>query len=422
MIINKNKIFSTTLIFLGLLFAGSALASDLTLELESDPLFENANFLPGNSVERWAKVTNNSAEERGISAEAINWVGFPYIEDVPATDLSRALNIVIKEGSTELYSGTLFDFYKRGETFLSNVPAGDFAEYDFKISFPEGSGNDWQGKNTGFDILIGFLGEGTPQEIINNGGGGGLRGLTIAEPIGEKEITETSITLTWMTNYDSTSEVVYGNESEAHTFDFLASQYGYAHTTGESDLSKVTVHSVTITGLTPNTTYYYRCISHGSFAMSTEYSFTTLGTSGIEEEIEKIVTEKEREGIFLTDEELENLKQEIINSIQTRTSGEGSELNDEEKEELIARMEEIASKEAKDGSDLNSSKFAASLLGLMDSGMLSLSLIFLLLLFILLFLLLETKKEEKNRSKRLALLTILIFLIIFYIIIFAIYL
>ena len=37
---------------------------------------------------------------------------------------------------------------------------------------------------------------------------------------------------------------------------------------------------MTITGLTPGTTYYYRCISHGSLAISDEYRFTTKGVAG----------------------------------------------------------------------------------------------------------------------------------------------
>jgi len=60
--------------------------------------------------------------------------------------------------------------------------------------------------------------------------------------------------------------------------------------------------------LAPGTIYYYRTVSHGSLAISTEHSFTTLGT-GIEEKIEEEKSTEEGavlgEKIFSTKEPTE---------------------------------------------------------------------------------------------------------------------
>lgn len=92
------------------------------------------------------------------------------------------------------------------------------------------------------------------------------------------EVGLTVVTITWITNHDSTSRVVYGTipVSNATVATFSdGSNYGYTNSTVE-DPTKVTTHSVGLTGLVAGTTYYYRTISHGSpEATSDENSFTT---------------------------------------------------------------------------------------------------------------------------------------------------
>ena len=73
----------------------------------------------------------------------------------------------------------------------------------------------------------------------------------------------TSATITWATDKPSTSRVVY--DTFPHTIPGIAPNYGYVNSTNESETSpKVTSHSVTITGLSAGTTYYYRVVSKGS--------------------------------------------------------------------------------------------------------------------------------------------------------------
>lgn len=165
--INKKiiSIFSFILAA-GLFFAGSALAgTGLSVEFQSQPLFSDANFMPGNTVTRWVKVTNNTAETKPVATQAINYSG---------DDLSRSLNIVIREkGGIDLYSKSLLDFYNGGEIYLSNIGPGISKEYEFEISFLKDAGNNWQGKSTSFDIGVGFQGQIQQQTYGSNGGGSG---------------------------------------------------------------------------------------------------------------------------------------------------------------------------------------------------------------------------------------------------------
>jgi hypothetical protein len=169
---NKLKIF---IFFLFLIIPSFALAA-VNIQFQSEPLFSDANFLPGNTVTRWVKVTNNTDQTQRIATEAINSSG---------NDLSVSLNLTIKEdGSFVLYSDTLFNFYNIGEKHLSDIPSGGSKEYDFEISFPVGSGNEWQGKTTSFDINVGFLQDQIQQQTYGSpgeGGGGGGGGLIIDE-------------------------------------------------------------------------------------------------------------------------------------------------------------------------------------------------------------------------------------------------
>jgi LPXTG-motif cell wall-anchored protein len=107
---------------------------------------------------------------------------------------------------------------------------------------------------------------------------GGIFAINLPPVITEEAVValgETSATITWTTDHPATSRVVY--DTVSHSIMDVAPNYGYANSTVEADNSpKVTSHSVTLTGLTSGTTYYYRSISHGSpETIGSEISFTT---------------------------------------------------------------------------------------------------------------------------------------------------
>ncbi len=275
-----------TVIVANMVFVPPAYAApgDLVVEFEASPLFSEANFLPGDAITRFANVKNNSGTTKKIAVEAIN-------ESDP-DGLGDKLRIKITEGATEHYNDTLAQFFADGELFLSSLAGGGTqTQYDFTISFISSAPDSYQEKSLGFDILIGFQGEGGGINAASDGSGGGggggglIQGLVIKDE-GAVSVEETSATIEWLTSFFATSQVVYSAENEPHLLDLTDTsgtppRYGYAHTTPEIDTSpRVTFHSVAISGLTPGTTYFYRVISHASPAtISREFSFTTKGAS-----------------------------------------------------------------------------------------------------------------------------------------------
>ncbi len=154
-----NRLFKANLIILFSVIAMAvpvsfafAQPANLVVDFENEPLFSEANFLPGDTVIRWVKVTNNTPETKKIIVEAIN------INDNDG--LGDVFNLKIKEGTTLLYDDTLSDFFDAGEVVLSDL-AGNSSQtqYDFEIYFNLSSGDDYQEKQVGFDFLIGFQGE-----------------------------------------------------------------------------------------------------------------------------------------------------------------------------------------------------------------------------------------------------------------------
>ena len=132
-----------------------------------------------------------------------------------------------------------------------------------------------------------------PQVAISGGGGGGGGGggapaepTLIISDLTSPSVTTDSLTLTWTTNFVSSSYVIYSAEGETHSLDMLDNTgipptYGYAHATPELDTDpKVTNHLVMLTGLNPLTTYYFRVVSRGSLAVGGEYKITTPAVAG----------------------------------------------------------------------------------------------------------------------------------------------
>jgi hypothetical protein len=82
-------------------------------------------------------------------------------------------------------------------------------------------------------------------------------------------LTQNSATVTWTTNEAADSQVKYGTSA------------AYGSTT-TLDATKVTTHSVSISGLSAGTTYHYQVVSkdaNGNTATSADATFTTTGTS-----------------------------------------------------------------------------------------------------------------------------------------------
>jgi cysteine-rich repeat protein len=109
--------------------------------------------------------------------------------------------------------------------------------------------------------------------ISGGGGGGGIIQLMIFNERLES-IFGTGAIVSWSTNIPATSRVVY--DTVPHALGGTPPNYGYAYSTIELPMP-VTFHVMAITGLTPNTIYYWRPISHGSGeALGQELVFATV--------------------------------------------------------------------------------------------------------------------------------------------------
>lgn len=100
----------------------------------------------------------------------------------------------------------------------------------------------------------------TPTVVSTGGGGGGgpIAGLFITNETVER-VSSDSVLVKWNTNMFATRRVVYGENSVSS----LGAEplYGYATTTKEISDPLLTFHSVLITGIGQNKTFYFRPIS-----------------------------------------------------------------------------------------------------------------------------------------------------------------
>jgi len=412
----------------------------LEVEFERSPLFQVENFLPGETVQRWIKVTNHTSQSQRVAIEAINYPGFPDSDNIPEDDLSRALLVVIREKEgNDLYGGstgekTLFDFYQAGEIYLSDINSEATKTYEFEVIFPVEEKDEWQGKSTSFDILIGFQGTeggissggGVSEGNSRSGGGGGVPpGLTITQE-SVIEVTENTATITWLTSYQSTSQVIYDTQSKRFDLNAGAPNYGYAYSKigDDTNKEKVVSHQVTLTGLSPGTTYYFRCVSAASPpTISREYSFTTLQAESsvdlgqIEEEVKKenVFEQAERESRT----EQANIEQVNFQApvglstrkglaVSKKEAGSGLGLSKEkigESKETVSELSEKEGKEVfveenKEQTKKSKGLFQGLLAGIgsLISGLRGWLIIFILIILCLLILLFFTRKSRRLRQ------------------------
>jgi len=132
----------------------------------------------------------------------------------------------------------------------AGVGTGQSCTSGCKLQTTDDNGDDGNGGGGG----------GGPTTSGGGGGGGGLPLLTIHTISTNCEGTDTgNVVVTWHTNLDATTRVVYGPTS-VPTIGF-APNYGYPSSTAEDTSVMKRIHSVTISGLTAGATYYFRPIS-----------------------------------------------------------------------------------------------------------------------------------------------------------------
>src|SRR3972149_6165086 len=127
---------------------------------EGDPIFILNNMLPSDTESRSADVTNNGSESLDVKVKAV--------VQSETGNISTVLSIIISEGATDLYGGSsptgpkhLSDFFAESGPNgipLSSINGGNNNTYIFKVTFDAEAGNEFQGKEVVFDLIIGIGG------------------------------------------------------------------------------------------------------------------------------------------------------------------------------------------------------------------------------------------------------------------------
>lgn len=119
---------------------------------EGNPIFVVNNLAPGQTEVRNVIVTNNALTLRPVGVR-----GMKTSETGP---LATVLDFTISEGGTDLYGGTLEQFFTDSSGInglpLFNLNPGTTKTINFKVVFNESAGNDFQAVNVIFDLKIGI--------------------------------------------------------------------------------------------------------------------------------------------------------------------------------------------------------------------------------------------------------------------------
>ncbi len=276
-----KKIFILT--GFALLLPGFSLASNI--EITPVPVFDAENLIPGDEEESTVTIKNNSDNDY----ESIT-LGGKRDYSIQTYDLAEVIEL--RAGDETI---NLADFLD-GETItLSNegIKKNEEKSYQFAIEFQEGSGNEYQDKEIVFDFVFTFRGTKDEEEgeevveVITTAGTGSVAFRIFNESI--EEIGEDTATITWSTNRTAFGRVIYDTSPGQFDFEEGEPSYGYTFFTPRTE-ERVSDHSVTITGLMPGTTYYYRSVAYSSLAITVEREFIT-SEEGIEETIEEEIVE-----------------------------------------------------------------------------------------------------------------------------------
>lgn len=185
-----KKIFLTVLFFLFVLvmptYAVTETDGDLQVTYDETLFPSTIIWYPGLTVQKSFTVKNIGGVKHTASVKATN--------TSQIGDIASLYFFKITEGATTRYGGandkTMKNFWDNSEVNLSDINSNNSTNYDISVTMPATSGNDFQGKNAKFDLVIGFVG--TPSQVTVSDGGGAVTGA-VATPEATLTITQTPI-------------------------------------------------------------------------------------------------------------------------------------------------------------------------------------------------------------------------------------
>ena len=158
----------------GLIAAPTLVSAQLAVEFEAgappDQLFGETNFLPGDTVVRWAKLTNETAESLPV--------GMAVIDFSDSDNLASQIDFVVSQNAGQLFSGTLAQFAALDEFSLDNALApNSSSQFDFLATFNPDAGNEYQLAEVTFNLVFGIIGD-APVDQGGPAGGLGIQSVS----------------------------------------------------------------------------------------------------------------------------------------------------------------------------------------------------------------------------------------------------
>jgi len=122
-----------------------------------DTLFSNSLdgfWYPGRSITKTLSLKNSSPETREMAIKGTRTSTVNILENV--------MHISIVGGTTVIWSGPVADFYGQDKIEMGTFDSGSSLDYNFTVSMDSTAGDDYQNKETVFDLTLGFWGEPIP--------------------------------------------------------------------------------------------------------------------------------------------------------------------------------------------------------------------------------------------------------------------
>ena len=108
---------------------------------------------PGADYTKTASVINNSPDIQKLAIQVTNLTGDVSLADLIGFQTFVGANSVLSENFKSFTD-------KTSETYLSDIVSNQTLDLSFILDLDENAGNDYQNKNLGFDLTIGYIGSG----------------------------------------------------------------------------------------------------------------------------------------------------------------------------------------------------------------------------------------------------------------------
>jgi hypothetical protein len=261
-----KKILLAVAISLLIFFKGASIvkAADFNLDCGdsgctksgTEPIFSkiiDGYWFPGRTLTKTINLKNSSSTTREISMKPDRTSPADILENVVQ------VSIITNPGGAVIWAGSLDNFYSQTAISMGIFAPGADLNYDFTVLMSSGADNNYQNKETVFDLTLGFWGEPISTPTPAPGGGGGVLGAGVSTPVctdtapgGAPTLISAvagtnSVTLTWNPAPDPVTYylVTYGTSPGAQT-------YGNPNVGGHG------ATNYTVNGLSGGITYYFR--------------------------------------------------------------------------------------------------------------------------------------------------------------------